>query len=106
MVQSQSMTNFLTHHQIPPGSIVVSCGVEISIIYFGHSLHNMQVAINPDLGETQPAVIPILGVADFHPTRGSSAITGFGTTRHNSCIKDSRFTPISGSGAKNWIPNR
>src|SRR5829696_43225 len=74
VVQPQGVADFLAHHQVPPGGGVVLRGVEVRIVDLGGALRDVLTAY-PDLGESQPAVVAVLPVADLHaPTLRMAAL--------------------------------
>src|SRR5919112_693950 len=77
VVEAEGMADLLTHHHVSPSGRVVLCAVEICIVDFGSTLHNVATA-DPDLGQAEPAVGAILIVAYLHPPTTRTAVASLG----------------------------
>ena len=98
MVQSQRMTNFLARNEIPPRSGVVGRGVEVRVVQFHRTLGDV-FARDPNLRNSQPAVIAISAVAYFNATAGWTAVPVSGAGHYDS-VKYSRLAPIRSCSAE------
>src|SRR5215217_9472028 len=73
VIETEGVADLLAHHQVPPCSGVVLCGVEVRIVDLGSALRDV-LAADPDLGDAKPAVVAVGTVADLYPSTGRTAV--------------------------------
>src|SRR5688500_12192619 len=64
MIESESVSDFLAHHEISPGHCIVSRSIKIRIIELNVRRSDV-IAANRNSGNSEPAVKTVSVVADF-----------------------------------------
>lgn len=104
MVEAEEVAGFLTHDEGPPGGGVVCFGIKVGVVEFGDALSNV-VTGDPNLGQAEPAVSPVGVVTDFDSSESGAAASGGCPPGDNSCVQNTRLTPVGRSGREERIPS-
>lgn len=106
VIEPEEVADFLTHDQVPPGQRVVRRRVEVRVVHLDRALGDV-VAGDPDLGHTEPAVVPVPVIADLRSSgRCSAAPGGESGARDDGGIQDRGSTPVARGRRQVAVPRR
>src|SRR6266568_3631105 len=103
MVQTEGMTDLLTHHVEFLIRIVIGGSIEVGVIHLGRALSDVRTSGDVNRGEAKPAIIAIRTVAYLNSSSHHFAVSACCTS--DGCeVHHGRITPISDRSIELSLP--